>query len=78
MVITMKWNLIRRILIGVLLFCVMCTFVYMNFFVPNHSSGEDLMDYSWKVAIIYTPLLALVSGFVVGLLMKYKECKIYI
>ncbi len=78
MVITMKWNLIRRILIGVLFFGIMCTFVYMNFLVPNHSSGEDLMDYSWKVAIIYTPLLAFVSGFVVGLLMKYKECKIYI
>lgn len=78
MVITMNRNLIRIIFIGVLFFAIMCTFVYINFFVPNHSSGEELMDYNLKVSIFYTPLLAFVSGFVVGIFLKYNECKIFI
>ena len=72
----MKWDLIRKTIIGFFFLVTMSVYVYSMFLVPNHSVGQG--EYGLNSFFVYIPVLFLISGFFIGAFLERNEWKRYI
>ncbi len=73
----MNRNYIRRIFITFLLLITFGVYVYTAYFIPDHRSPDGMTDYGLNHTVIYTPVLFMISGVVIGFFLKLGECKVY-